>query len=62
MFGQPVVVSRTGGAKGGGAALTPLGLSIVARYRAIEQAAAAAAQNHIVALDTEFTVRRKTRR
>jgi molybdate transport system regulatory protein len=61
MFNQPMVVSRTGGAKGGGAALTSLGLSIVARYRAIEQAAAAAAQSHINALDTEFAARRKAR-
>jgi molybdate transport system regulatory protein len=62
MFREPVVVSRTGGAKGGGAILTPLGLSIVARYRAIEQAAAAAVQTHMTALDTEQAIRRKARK
>jgi molybdate transport system regulatory protein len=59
MFKKPVVVSRTGGSKGGGAVLTSLGLSIVARYRAIEQAAAAAAKSHMAALDTELAFRRK---
>ena len=43
MFRQPLVEAATGGAKGGGAALTPLGREVVAHYRAIESRIAAAA-------------------
>jgi len=50
IFGQPVVVSKTGGKKGGGATLTPFGLGLVARYRAMEMAAAAAVEPHLEAL------------
>lgn len=42
-FGAPVVVTATGGAHGGGASLTPLGEDLIARYRAVEQAAEASA-------------------
>ena len=45
MFGKPVVVSKTGGKKGGGATLTPLGLSLISRYRAMERAAEAATES-----------------
>ncbi|KPF72084.1 hypothetical protein IP69_04430 [Bosea sp. AAP35] len=38
MFRQPLVEAQPGGAKGGGARLTALGLEVVAHYRAIEQA------------------------
>ena len=44
VFGKPVVVRQVGGKSGGGAHLTALGLALVAHYRAIEQAASAAAQ------------------
>jgi molybdate transport system regulatory protein len=54
MFGQPVVESRSGGKKGGGATLTPLGLSLISRYRAMERAAAAAAEAHLKALELEI--------
>jgi molybdate transport system regulatory protein len=54
MFGHPVVVSRAGGTKGGSASLTPLGLNIIAHYRAIERAAASAAYTHVKALDAEL--------
>ena len=50
IFGQPVVVSKTGGKKGGGATRTPFGLGLVARYRAMELAAAAAVEPHLEAL------------
>lgn len=53
MFGQPVVDPKSGGRKGGGAVLTPLGLGLVTRYRAIERAASTAAQPHLAALATE---------
>src|SRR3954470_22633712 len=35
-FGAPVISTATGGAKGGGAKLTDLGKTILARYRSIE--------------------------
>src|SRR5271156_5121575 len=38
--GQPAVERQTGGRLGGGASLTTFGLSLVARYRKIERAAA----------------------
>ena len=41
-FGAPVISTATGGAKGGGAKLTELGRSLVAKYRAIESQAAKA--------------------
>ena len=52
-FGQPVVESKSGGKKGGGATLTSLGLTIISRYRAIERAAATAAESHVAALNAE---------
>jgi|SRR5262245_45453474 len=42
-FGAPVMTTATGGARGGGAKLTELGRSIIARYRAIESQATKAA-------------------
>jgi molybdate transport system regulatory protein len=38
MFKQPLVEAQPGGAKGGGARLTPLGIEVIAHYRAVEQA------------------------
>ncbi|MFV0294753.1 MAG: winged helix-turn-helix domain-containing protein [Hyphomicrobiaceae bacterium] len=55
-FGQPIVISKTGGRKGGGAELTPLGLSLVSRYRAMERAAATAAAQHLEQLEKELAV------
>ena len=53
-FGKPVVDSKSGGKKGGGATLTPLGLSLISRYRAMERAAAVATQAHLEALQAEI--------
>jgi molybdate transport system regulatory protein len=53
-FGKPVVDSKSGGKKGGGATLTPLGLSLISRYRAMERAAAAATEAHLAALQGEI--------
>ncbi|MBP7003728.1 winged helix-turn-helix domain-containing protein [Amaricoccus sp.] len=53
-FGKPVVTASKGGRRGGGSALTPLGLAIVARYRAIERAAETAAAAHVAALREEI--------
>jgi molybdate transport system regulatory protein len=38
-FREPLVISRMGGQKGGGATLTPLGHAIVQEYRAMERKA-----------------------
>lgn len=51
IFDRPVVEAQTGGRRGGGAALTPLGLALVAHYRAIEQTAARAAASHLAELE-----------
>jgi molybdate transport system regulatory protein len=40
-FTEPVVVAATGGAQGGGTALTTMGLEVIALYRSIEQQAQA---------------------
>jgi len=37
MFKQPVVESQRGGQKGGGAALTPFGEELLARFRRMEE-------------------------
>ena len=50
MFRQPLVAASPGGAKGGGAHLTPMGREVVAHYRAIESKALKAAALHIDAL------------
>jgi molybdate transport system regulatory protein len=42
-FKSPVVEAEAGGLRGGGTALTPLGVEVVKRYRRIESAAAKAA-------------------
>lgn len=49
-FAGPAVATAAGGRRGGGAVLTPLGQELIAAYRAIEQAAAAAAEAHLAAL------------
>ncbi|MGE0222394.1 MAG: winged helix-turn-helix domain-containing protein [Acetobacteraceae bacterium] len=54
-LGTPVVDTAAGGSGGGGAVLTKAGKAIVARYRAIEMDAAAAARKHIQALNRACT-------
>jgi molybdate transport system regulatory protein len=49
-FGAPVITTATGGAKGGGAKLTELGKTVVARYRAIEAQAARATAGDLTEL------------
>ncbi|MBV9045701.1 MAG: LysR family transcriptional regulator [Alphaproteobacteria bacterium] len=44
LFGAPVIARATGGAKGGGATLTPLGKTLIRRFRNIEKRAANAAK------------------
>lgn len=49
-FRDPLVQSHSGGANGGGAALTPMGAAVVRHYRAVEAAAHAAGAPHLDAL------------
>jgi molybdate transport system regulatory protein len=51
---QPAVDRQTGGKNGGGAALTPFGESLIARYRRIERDAAEAARKELAALRSEI--------
>ena len=59
-FRTPVVATQPGGARGGGAELTPFGLELIENYRAIEARATAAAKRHLQAL--EKSLRRKRAR
>ncbi|MEI6159516.1 MAG: LysR family transcriptional regulator, partial [Roseococcus sp.] len=42
LLGQPAVTASPGGARGGGARLTPVGEGVIQAYRAMERAADAA--------------------
>jgi len=56
---RDAVERQAGGKKGGGATLTPFGLSLVARYRKIERSAAVAARQELRALRADTVARRK---
>jgi molybdate transport system regulatory protein len=49
-FRRKVVSTKLGGKEGGGAKLTPFGLELVKRYRAIEASAAKATRSHVAFL------------
>jgi molybdate transport system regulatory protein len=51
---QAAVERQTGGKNGGGAVLTPFGLSLVARYRKIERDAAIAVRKDLEALRSDI--------
>jgi molybdate transport system regulatory protein len=51
---QAAVERQTGGKNGGGAMLTPFGLSLVARYRRIERDAARAVKKELAALSSDI--------
>ena len=57
---HPAVERQTGGKNGGGAVLTPFGMSLVARYRKIERDAASAVRKELAALQTDIARTRKT--
>jgi molybdate transport system regulatory protein len=59
-FRAAVVATKPGGARGGGAALTPFGVALIENYRAIEAQAAAAAMPRLQSL--ENSLRRKRAR
>lgn len=50
IFGQAVTARQAGGRNGGGATLTPFGVDLISRYRAVEQAAAEVACKHLQVL------------
>ncbi|QEL21789.1 LysR family transcriptional regulator [Bosea sp. F3-2] len=54
LFGKPVVERQTGGRNGGGARVTDLGQALIMRFREVEQAATAAASEHLAALQAEI--------
>jgi molybdate transport system regulatory protein len=60
--GHAAVARQTGGKNGGGAILTPFGVSLVARYRKIERAAASAVRKELIALRTDIGRPRKSSR
>lgn len=49
-FREPLVQSVAGGPHGGGASVTPAGMLVLARFRAMEAAVNLAAQEHLEAL------------
>ena len=57
---QAAVERQTGGKNGGGAALTPFGASLVARYRKIERNATSAARKELDALRSEIGKAKKS--
>jgi molybdate transport system regulatory protein len=57
---QAAVERQTGGKNGGGAALTPFGISLVTRYRKIERDAASAVRKELQALRTDIGRPRKS--
>jgi molybdate transport system regulatory protein len=53
----PVIATFRGGINGGGASLTKVGQMLVAEYRALEGATAAASRKHLKALEKKIPVR-----
>jgi molybdate transport system regulatory protein len=56
MFDEPVVHASPGGANGGGAELSGLGLSLVAAYRAMEAETQASIERHFAPLRPRMTL------
>jgi molybdate transport system regulatory protein len=57
--GRVVVERQVGGKNGGGAILTPFGLSVVARYRKIERSAESAAHKELLELLADMGSQKK---
>jgi molybdate transport system regulatory protein len=57
-FREPVVTTQSGGAQGGGAALTPFGQELIATYRALEARAVTAVKPQL--RDLEHALRQRT--
>jgi molybdate transport system regulatory protein len=60
--GRDAVERQAGGKNGGGAVLTPFGVSLIARYRKIEGAAAGAVRKELAALRADIGRSRKMSR
>ena len=58
---QPAVTAATGGASGGGAALTPVGEQVIELYRAIESRTRSSANSEFRALGKLIRHRQKAR-
>jgi molybdate transport system regulatory protein len=56
-FRKPVVLSRPGGAAGGGATLTPFGSEVVRRYRAIEARIGTTSRVHLDAFERALPIK-----
>src|SRR5579872_3609024 len=56
---RAAVERQAGGKNGGGAVLTPFGLSLIARYRKIERSAESAARKELQALRADIGLGRK---
>ena len=56
---RDAVERKAGGKSGGGATLTPFGLSLVTRYRKIERSAGRAARKELLALRADTGAHRK---
>jgi molybdate transport system regulatory protein len=54
MFGEQVIVTARGGAKGGGSALTELGRLVVSNYRQLEREAALASRSQVANLQARL--------
>jgi molybdate transport system regulatory protein len=57
---QAAVERQTGGKNGGGASLTPFGISLIARYRKIEREAASAVRKELLGLQSDIGKPKKT--
>lgn len=60
-FTRPLVASKAGGSKGGGAELTRMGREVLRRYRAMEAAAAGATAPHFERFSALLAPRRRAR-
>ena len=57
--GRPAVERQTGGKNGGGAILTPFGLSLITRYPKIERSAESAARKELLELLADMDAPKK---
>jgi molybdate transport system regulatory protein len=57
--GRAAVERQVGGKSGGGAILTPFGLSLIARYRKIEYSVESAARKELLALQADVSAPKK---